>query len=83
MNAVAKQFDGLNHRIVVPRSIPPLVTQRLLVMDFIDGAPLDEALRITGRASGDRITPSGRLRSACAVPGASRSSVGRVSPTPS
>ena len=40
MNAVAKQFDGLNHRIVVPRSIPPLVTQRLLVMDFIDGIPI-------------------------------------------
>lgn len=40
MNAVAKQFDGLNHKIVVPRSIPPLVTQRLLVMDFIDGIPI-------------------------------------------
>lgn len=40
MNAVAKQFDGLNHRIVVPRSIPALVTQRLLVMDFIDGIPI-------------------------------------------
>lgn len=40
MNAVAKQFDGLNHKIVVPRSIPALVTQRLLVMDFIDGIPI-------------------------------------------
>ena len=40
MNAVARQFDGLNHKIVVPRSIPALVTQRLLVMDFIDGIPI-------------------------------------------
>lgn len=40
MNAVAKQFDGLGHRILVPRSIPPLVTPRLLVMDFIDGIPI-------------------------------------------
>ena len=40
MNAVAKQFDSLNHKIVVPRSIPALVTQRLLVMDFIDGIPI-------------------------------------------
>ena len=40
MNAVAKQFDGLGHKIRVPRSIPSLVTQRLLVMDFIDGIPI-------------------------------------------
>lgn len=40
MNAVAKQFDGLGHRILVPRSIPSLVTPRLLVMDFIDGIPI-------------------------------------------
>lgn len=42
MNAVARQFDGLNHKIVVPRSIPSLVTQRLLVMDYIDGIPITQ-----------------------------------------
>lgn len=42
MNAVARQFDGLNHKIVVPRSIPNLVTQRLLVMDYIDGIPITQ-----------------------------------------
>ena len=40
MNAVASQFDGLGHKICVPRSIPGLVTPRLLVMDFIDGIPI-------------------------------------------
>lgn len=42
MNAVARQFDGLNHKIVVPRSIPTLVTQKLLVMDYIDGIPITQ-----------------------------------------
>lgn len=42
MNAVARQFDGLNHKIVVPRSIPNLVTQKLLVMDYIDGIPITQ-----------------------------------------
>ena len=40
MNAVARQFDGLGHKIRVPRSIPSLVTSKLLVMDFIDGIPI-------------------------------------------
>ena len=40
MDAVARQFDGLNHKIVVPRSVPTMVTPRLLVMNFLEGVPI-------------------------------------------
>lgn len=40
MDAVARQFEGLGHRIVVPRSVPSMVTPRLLVMNFLDGVPI-------------------------------------------
>lgn len=40
MDAVARQFDGLDHKIKVPRSVPSMVTSRLLVMDFLDGIPI-------------------------------------------
>jgi len=40
MDAVARQFHGLGHKIRVPRSVPSMVTQRLLVMDFLDGVPI-------------------------------------------
>jgi predicted unusual protein kinase regulating ubiquinone biosynthesis (AarF/ABC1/UbiB family) len=40
MDAVARQFEGLGHRIVVPRSVPSMVTPRLLVMNYLDGMPI-------------------------------------------
>jgi predicted unusual protein kinase regulating ubiquinone biosynthesis (AarF/ABC1/UbiB family) len=40
MDAVARQFEGLGKRIRVPRSVPGMVTPRLLVMSFLDGIPL-------------------------------------------
>lgn len=40
MDAVADQFQGLQRRIRVPRSVPTMVTPRLLVMNFIDGVPI-------------------------------------------
>lgn len=32
----------LKHKIRVPRSIPGLVTQRMLVMEFLDGIPITQ-----------------------------------------
>lgn len=40
MDAVADQFQGLQRKIRVPRSVPTMVTPRLLVMNFIDGVPI-------------------------------------------
>lgn len=40
MDAVARQFEGLGHKIQVPRSVPSMVTPRLLVMDFLEGVPI-------------------------------------------
>lgn len=39
-DAVAGHLSGMRARVVVPRSIHGLVTQRLLVMEYIDGVPL-------------------------------------------
>lgn len=40
MDAVARQFEKLNRRIEVPRSVPCMVTNRLLVMKFLEGVPI-------------------------------------------
>lgn len=40
MDAVARQFQGLDHKIEVPRSVPSMVTEKLLVMNFLDGVPI-------------------------------------------
>lgn len=40
MDAVARQFQGLGHKIEVPKSVPSMVTERLLVMQFLDGIPI-------------------------------------------
>ena len=37
----------LNHRIEVPRSVPSLVTDRLLVMNFLEGVPITRLERHT------------------------------------
>ena len=42
MDAVARQFEKLRHKIVVPRSIPTMVTEKMLVMDFLDGVPITQ-----------------------------------------
>jgi predicted unusual protein kinase regulating ubiquinone biosynthesis (AarF/ABC1/UbiB family) len=40
MNAVHKSFAPIQSRIVVPSSVTGLVTDRLLVMTFLDGVPI-------------------------------------------
>lgn len=40
MDSIALALQPLNKHISVPQSIPGLVTQRLLIMSFIDGIPL-------------------------------------------
>ncbi|GAB4821653.1 hypothetical protein N2152v2_008699 [Parachlorella kessleri] len=40
MDAVAHQFRKQTHKIEVPRSVPGMVTDRLLVMNFLEGVPI-------------------------------------------
>lgn len=40
MDAVARHFEGQSDKIVVPRSVPTMVTPRLLVMKYLDGVPI-------------------------------------------
>lgn len=40
-------LQKLNHRIEVPRSVPGMVTDRLLVMNFLDGVPITRLERHT------------------------------------
>ncbi len=40
MDAVARHFEGQSDKIVVPRSVPTMVTPRLLVMNYLDGVPI-------------------------------------------
>ncbi|KAL4431977.1 hypothetical protein ABPG77_000244 [Micractinium sp. CCAP 211/92] len=51
MDAVARQFQKLNHRIEVPRSVMGMVTDRLLVMNFLDGVPITRLERHTQNLS--------------------------------
>jgi len=43
MDTIAHHLRGIRQRIEIPRSIPGLVTRRLLVMQFLEGVPLTEA----------------------------------------
>ncbi len=43
----APSLQKLNHRIEVPRSVPSLVTDRLLVMNFLEGVPITRLERHT------------------------------------
>ncbi|EIE21462.1 ABC1-domain-containing protein [Coccomyxa subellipsoidea C-169] len=49
MDAVAENLKGLRKRLEIPRSVPGLVTKRLLVMNFIDG---DQITRLAHRTRG-------------------------------
>jgi predicted unusual protein kinase regulating ubiquinone biosynthesis (AarF/ABC1/UbiB family) len=40
MDSVARHFEGQSDKIVVPRSVPTMVTPRLLVMNYLDGVPI-------------------------------------------
>jgi len=40
MDSVAMHFEGQSDKIVVPRSVPTMVTPRLLVMNYLDGVPI-------------------------------------------
>lgn len=42
MDSVAQSLQKISSRVVVPRSIPGLVTNRVLVMHFMEGVPLRE-----------------------------------------
>lgn len=40
MDTIAEHLRGMSNRVTVPRSVPGLVTQRLLVMEYVRGLPL-------------------------------------------
>ncbi len=40
MDAIARHLSPISSRVVVPRSVPGLVTKRLLTMEFMEGLPL-------------------------------------------
>lgn len=42
MDSVAQSLRKISNRVVVPRSIPGLVTPRVLVMHYMEGVPLRE-----------------------------------------
>eukprot|EP00798_Chlamydomonas_sp_ICE-L_P027625 gene27625-7262_t len=46
MDTIARNLSDISKRVTVPRSVPGLVTQRLLVMSLIDGTPLTEAGKV-------------------------------------
>lgn len=43
MDTIAHHLRGVSDRISIPKSIGGLVTQRVLVMSFLEGVPLLEA----------------------------------------
>lgn len=43
MDTIGEHLRPLRSRITVPRSLPGLVTRRLLVMEYINGTPLNDA----------------------------------------
>lgn len=62
MDAVARQFDGLGHKICVPKSVPGMVTPRLLVMSYLDGIPITRMKdRIEGLSEATKRLASRRI----------------------
>lgn len=47
MDTVAADLRGIRRRVVVPTSVPGLVTREVLVMDYIDGMPLSKLGSVT------------------------------------
>jgi predicted unusual protein kinase regulating ubiquinone biosynthesis (AarF/ABC1/UbiB family) len=47
MDTVAKNLKPIQRRVVIPRSVPGLVTNRMLVMHYLDGVPLTQLGRHT------------------------------------
>lgn len=42
MDTVAENLRAIRNRVVIPRSVPGLVTRRVLVMEYLDGVPLTQ-----------------------------------------
>lgn len=51
MDTVAESLKAIRSRVVIPTSIPGLVTDRVLVMSFLDGVPLTQLSRHTSNLS--------------------------------
>eukprot|EP00887_Chlorella_sp_A99_P006757 scaffold3.g6757.t1 len=79
MDAVARQFQKLNHRIEVPRSVPGMVTDRLLVMNFLEGVPITRLERHTQNSARPAPAPLRRSLSEATRRLAARRILSRVS----
>ena len=42
MDTVSENLKGMRRRVIVPNSIPGLVTDRVLVMTYLNGVPLTQ-----------------------------------------
>lgn len=63
MDSVALALHDISDRVVVPRSIPGLVTRRMLIMEYVDGLPLNQlASRTAGMSELAKRTAKKRVR---------------------
>lgn len=76
MDTVAEELKGICSRVVVPTSVPGLVTDRLLVMQYLDGVPLTQlGSKMSGYTEAQKRVGLKRVRFAHCV--ALRAHVGR------
>lgn len=61
MDTIAEHLAPLHRRLAIPRSVGGLVTQRLMVMTFVEGVPLLEARSLTAGLSARRRAMAQRL----------------------
>lgn len=61
MDTISEHLAPIASRLQVPRSVGGLVTQRLLVMSFLEGVPLQEASRKVSGLSARRRELAKRL----------------------
>jgi aarF domain-containing kinase len=64
MDTVAKNLKHIHRRVIIPRSVPGLVTKRMLIMDYLDGVPLTQlASRTANLSEAKKIVAMKRVRS--------------------
>ena len=63
MDTVAENLRPIRSRVVIPRSVPGLVTRRMLVMEFLEGVPLTQlGSRVSGLSAAAKKAAMTRVR---------------------
>jgi predicted unusual protein kinase regulating ubiquinone biosynthesis (AarF/ABC1/UbiB family) len=66
MDTVAEELKPIRARVVVPTSVPGLVTDRLLVMKYLDGVPLTQlGSKMSGYSDAQKKAGLTRVRCSC------------------